>query len=515
MMTASTITDQIAYLQQKWYDHPPFAKLFQTEFGNYLYDPGTNKLLKCSDVTFAALHEFQSNDVHSALKRLLVFFNEHLVSEALRDIIDAIITENVLLTNPDDIYFDSRHFSNLESELNENLGILILEVTENCNLRCAYCVYNDVVKYSRNHGTKHMSLSTAFKAIDYLSTHSSRQPVPAVTFYGGEPLTRFSFIATCVKYSHEVFKKRPLSFSVTTNGTTVNAEIASFFATENVNVMVSIDGPKDIHDEYRVYRNGKGSFEAAMRGLRYLIEAYGENAEDKIMLSMVYTPPFSSKRLEKITSLWKEYPWMGNIQPTISYPQFETIPIEKVGKREELIEDEPLGKWAIESYASKYKEQGAFDVLVKNTVDKALLRIMRRPIFNEPQNAIHLNGCCIPGARKIYVNTEGYIAVCERVHNVLPYIGHIESGVDYDLVKTLFVDGYALNSIAQCSRCWAQRLCGVCYTDGLSEGAEDQKRKAIDCEGVRSSTEEHLKAYSRLLHINPKGLNYLAEMKVS
>ena len=89
--------------------------------------------------------------------------------EGMQELIDTIKKENILQADPGKIYFDSLHFSRLAQEVADNLGQLILEVTEECNLRCSYCVYNEFVSDSRNHGSRRMELSTAHKAIEYMA----------------------------------------------------------------------------------------------------------------------------------------------------------------------------------------------------------------------------------------------------------------------------------------------------------------------------------------------------------
>ena len=510
----SILENYVDYFEKRWGGLKPFVKLFQTEFGNYLYDPGTNKLLKCNDLIYAILQQLQITDIRNVVAYLLTVFKEDLFIKGLREIIEAIENQNILLSDPRKIHFDSLHFSNLENEINNNLGQLVLEITEDCNLRCAYCVYNDMVEDSRNHGNKEMELSTAYKAIDFIGSHSSKNETPAVTFYGGEPLLRFSFIQKCVEYSHKVFEGREVSFAITTNGTTVTPEIAQFLARENFGVTLSIDGPKEIHDDYRLFKNGTGTFASAMGGFKNLVEAYGEEADKQINLSMVYTPPFSSQRLDQIASLWKDYPWIGNIPAGITYPLEGSISSERIISKEHLIEDKSMLQWAIDSYFESYSREQQINPLVKSIVDSFLVKIFRRPIFDIPVPSIHLNGCCVPGARKIHVSTDGYISVCERVHNAPPYLGHIYTGIDFNTLRRVFVDEYAEKSLNQCANCWAHRLCPICYTDTFSNREYDEKRKFDICNTVVKSAEDQLKLYSRLLSINPEGLNYLADIVV-
>jgi uncharacterized protein len=512
--TDSILEEYIDYFERKWGNLKPFVKLFQTEFGNYLYDPGTNKLLKCNDLVYSVIQQFQINDIRHAIVYLFSTFKKDLLLEGFREITDAIENQNIFRSDPEKIYFDSLHFSNLENEINENLGQLILEITEDCNLRCGYCIYNDMVEDARNHGNEEMELSIAYKAIDFIGSHSLKNETPAITFYGGEPLLRFSFIQKCVEYSHKVFEGKNVGFAITTNGTTVTPEIARFLARENFGVTLSIDGPKEIHNDYRVFRNGIGTFESAMKGLKNLVEAYGEEAEKLINLSMVYTPPFSSRRLDQIASLWEDYPWIGNIPAGITYPHEGSIPQERIVTKDYLTENKSMLQWAIDSYFESYSHEEQINPLVKSIIDAFLVKIFMRPIFDMPVYNIHLNGCCVPGARKIHVSTDGYISVCERVNNASPYLGHIDKGIDLNTVKRVYIEEYAEKSLIQCANCWAHRLCTICYTDTFSNRKYDAKRKAEICETVRNNTVEQLKLYSRLLSINPEGLNYLADIVV-
>ena len=249
-------------------------------------------------------------------------------------------------------------------------------------------------------------------------------------------------------------------------------------ARENFGVTLSIDGPKEIHNDYRVFKNGTGTFESAMRGFKNLVEAYGEDADKQINLSMVYTPPFSSQRLDQIASLWKDYPWIGNIPAGITYPHEGSISSERIISKEYLVENKSMLQWAVDLYFESYSHGQQINPLVKSIIDSFLVKIFRRPLFDMPVNSIHLNGCCVPGARKIHVSTDGYISVCERVNNAPPYLGHIDTGIDFNSLKRTFVDEYAEKSLTQCANCWAHRLCPICYTDTFTNREYDEKKKS-------------------------------------
>src|SRR3972149_9031659 len=124
----------IAYFEKKWDGSKPLVKLFQTEFGDYLYDPGTNKLFRCNPIIHGAIREFQMNAVSVAIGNLTNTFERHSLLEGLQEVVDTIEAESILVADPKKINFDCLHFSRLESEINHNLGQVILEVTEECNL---------------------------------------------------------------------------------------------------------------------------------------------------------------------------------------------------------------------------------------------------------------------------------------------------------------------------------------------------------------------------------------------
>lgn len=513
--TEVDLHDLILFFETVWEGRKPFAKLFRTEFGEYLYDPGTNKIMKCGETVSVIIEAFQTVGIRPGLPKLIARLGDEKLTGGVRELREAMENEQILMADPGSIRFESLHFSNLRREVEYNLGQLILEITQECNLRCSYCVYNDIVHESRGHGDGTMDLRTALSAIEYLAGHSSSQEAPSVSFYGGEPLLRFPFVETCVASCRTLFGNRQVEFAITTNATTVTREIADFLSRENFGITVSIDGPRDIHDRYRVFGDGSGSFESAMAGLKLLVDTYGERAGSKINLSMVYAPPFSSQRLERIRSLWEGYPWLEKIGGGITYPHDGSIPSDKISTAQDLMEDRSLLQWAMDAYFDCYVGKRKLDPLVKFQVDRLLLRIFQRPVFEGPVPGIHLNGCCVPGARKIHVSTDGFISVCERVHLLTPPIGHVDTGIDFDLLQRTFVATYAEQSLTRCAGCWAQRFCGLCYADAFSNHEFDNRRKSFVCEGVIDTAEEQLKLYTRLLHVNPEGLNYLADIAVS
>jgi len=388
-----------------------------------------------------------------------------------------------------------------------------LEVTEKCNLRCRYCVYDPKEKGKRNHRNRDMSLDIAFKAIDLLERNSKYKDEVAVTFYGGESLLRFPFIKSCIEYSKRKLKgKKRIGFSITTNGTLITKKMADYFAGEGVSLNVSIDGPKDIHDSHRKDILGKGSFEKAIAGLKLLLNSYGKNSE-KISLSMVYTPSFSTKRIQRVLDLWNEYKWIPlQIPVNITYP-LSSPEGEKSFYKQKIDIDSSLWDFMRNKFVKDYKNKEKSFPMASHIIERDLASLFKRPIYSKPKNKYHLNGCCIPGSRKLFVEVNGTLRLCERIWDA-PALGDVIKGIDIDLVRKIYVNEYAEKSLPMCAECWALNHCKICYIHAFKNGRFDSYMKEMNCRMTRIGIEENLKLYCQLLEIDENGLDYLSDYEI-
>lgn len=501
------------YFTNLWKDQKPIAKLFRTNASGYLYDTGTNKIIKCANTVFDLIEKFLSMNSDKAIEEFIAANGKESFLETAAAVKKSIEQEQVLITKKAS-NFGFHDPQKYEEMIEHALQILILETTENCNLRCDYCVYNPGFKSKRNHGQKNMTLHIAHKAIDYLKKHSSKSKEVAVTFYGGEPLLTFPFIKSCVEYTKSNLKKRKTSFSITTNGTLLTREMAHFFKENNFSVIVSIDGPQEIHDEYRKNMAGEGSFKQSIQGLKNLIDVFGKSI-DKIQLSMVYTPPFSSNKIDRVASLWQEIPWLPhNIGIAITYPSPGSILQERTTRYNPSAEDKDLLEWSFEQFFNNYTGEKESHPLTKNILEKELAKLMTRPISDNPVDRYNLQGCCIPGVRRLFVSTDGTFRICERISTDAPPIGNIETGVDVDLINSVYIEGYKRVTNPLCSECWATRLCSACYTDIFKDGNLDRDSRESECVYYKKTQERILKYYCTLLETKPKGLDYLYKYKI-
>ncbi len=152
---------------------------------------------------------------------------------------------------------------------------LCLHVSHDCNLRCRYCFADEGAYHAAR---EVMSFGTAKAAIDFLLEKSGRRKVLEVDFFGGEPLMNFDVVKRTVYYAKEEGAKRgkKFLFTTTTNGLLLDEERAAFLNEEMENVVLSLDGRKEIHDAVRKTVNGKGSFDAVFEKIKKFVEIRGD-----------------------------------------------------------------------------------------------------------------------------------------------------------------------------------------------------------------------------------------------
>ncbi|MFX0139567.1 MAG: radical SAM protein [Candidatus Hodarchaeota archaeon] len=498
------------YFHDIWKDGKPLCKLFKTDTAYYLYDAGTNKILGCDELKYNLLEKLKILDIDDAIYSFMQkYYNKQFLKTAkkIKDIMEA---EKILQLKKVVQIGNSKPFENIEDKINNHLGLVQLELTERCNLRCEYCVYNEYVKGKRNHGNRDMSRAIAFAAIDYLKKHSSKKDEVAVTFYGGEPLLRFPLIQSCVNYAHKVFGDKKVRFSLTTNATLLTSEIAKFlFAEKNFSVVVSLDGPAEIHDSYRKDYAGNGSFKQTLKGLKYLYDTFGDSFKHRISFSAVYAPPYSEKKLNSILKFREKNTWIKYNSVNFTYPSPGSIPMSNFPKNKPL-ENKPLLQWAQEKYWQSYIGKTDILPIVKDVIERSLALIFRRLNFQEPVHEFNLNGCCRPGVRKLFASVDGAFHICEQVSGA-PGVGNVFSGINIDTIKRNYLEEYAEKSLPYCSNCWAIRRCNVCYNSCFTDGKIDMDKKLDKCRNIRPVLLEHMKYFCRLLEYNSEGLNYLAK----
>ena len=151
---------------------------------------------------------------------------------------------------------------------------LCLHIAHTCNLNCSYCFASQ----GKYHGERAvMSFEVGKRALDFLIENSGTRRNLEVDFFGGEPLMNFEVVKQLVAYAREVEGKynKNFRFTLTTNGVLIDDDVIDFANREMSNVVLSLDGRREIHDEFRVDYAGNGSFDKIVPKFQRLVAARG------------------------------------------------------------------------------------------------------------------------------------------------------------------------------------------------------------------------------------------------
>jgi len=149
---------------------------------------------------------------------------------------------------------------------------LCLHIAHTCNLNCSYCFASQ----GKYHGERAvMSFEVGKRALDFLVENSGSRRNLEVDFFGGEPLMNFEVVKELVAYARSIEKEKgkKFRFTLTTNGLGINDDVIDFANRECSNVVLSLDGRKEIHDRFRVDYAGNGSFDRIVPKFQALVKA--------------------------------------------------------------------------------------------------------------------------------------------------------------------------------------------------------------------------------------------------
>lgn len=378
------------------------------------------------------------------------------------------------------------------------LKVLTLVVTEQCNLRCTYCPYSAGIsnKY-RKHSSKNMSMDVANMAVDFFLRGA--EDGSALGFYGGEPFLNFELIKHVVS---RVKKETPLNinFTVTTNLNYFSEEIARFLHENKILMVVSLDGPQQIHDEFRKKVDGRGSFNTVIKNLNFIRENYPDYFSVYVTSNTVIT---SHINLDSI-----EY-FFSNFAPRFSYSSFTSAkqidPKNIYSTNEEV---EGIRNWIFEKMCSlSGHEQLRECVLLPGLIHKRIMAL-EKPYVLDKTMLIPFK-TCIPG-NKILVNVDGSLSICEKCESL--QIGHVSTGINFKKTKQLIFDWNELLG-NNCLNCWAVGFCKTCYISAWNGKELNTNLLNSYCTSFKRGILKWLEVYLPIKYHNKQYFAWLEELE--
>ncbi len=240
---------------------------------NIVLDENSGAIHVVDDVTYDVLDiyrkDYKNPDITAIKASLSNKYEEYVIDEALDEINELIKNEALFTDDEYEVALD---------RINDRpvvVKALCLHIAHACNLSCRYCFAGEG-EYHGDRGL--MSFEVGKKALDFLVANSGVRRNLEVDFFGGEPTLNFEVVKQLVEYGRELEKThdKHFRFTFTTNGMLLDDEIMEFANKEMDNVVLSIDGRKEINDFMRPAKDGNGSYDTIVPKFKKLADSRGQ-----------------------------------------------------------------------------------------------------------------------------------------------------------------------------------------------------------------------------------------------
>ncbi len=338
---------------------------------------------------------------------------------------------------------------------------ICLNVAHDCNLRCAYCFASEG-KFGCGK-RELMPLTTAKKAIDFLIKKSDNIHNLEVDFFGGEPLMNWGVVTETVKYARSLEKKynKNFRFTITTNGILLDDEKIDFINKEMYDVVLSLDGRKEINDRFRVNSFNQGSYDLIVPKFQKLIKLRGDK---KYYVRGTYT----KKNLDFSKDVMHLYN-LGfeniSMEPVLCDDNFKYCIIKedlpKILKENDIICKEII----------KIKQSGKNIRYFNFDID----------LNNGPCVVKRLKGCGC-GNDYVAISPNGDIFVCHQFVGENKFkMGNVHEETFDESLKINFINTHIYNK-EECKNCWAKFYCtGGCASQNYSSNKNIMQPFDINC----------------------------------
>ena len=224
-------------------------------------------------------------------------------SEITNDDVLDYISDIEELKNSGKLFTDDEYIENLDKLAKREpvIKAMCLHVAHTCNLNCEYCFASQ----GNYHGERAvMDFETGKKALDFLVEHSGTKHNLEVDFFGGEPLMNWQVCKQLVAYARSIEEKfnKHFRFTLTTNGMLVDEDVIEFSNKEMDNVVMSLDGRKEVHDYFRKTIGGVGSYDIIVPKFQKFVEARGDK-EYYLRGTFTHNNPEFTKDIQKMLDL--------------------------------------------------------------------------------------------------------------------------------------------------------------------------------------------------------------------
>jgi len=241
---------------------------------NIVLDSLSGSVHAVDEVAYDIIGMFETTQKDEIVKTILEKYPELTEAEVLKCIADVEALKEEKLLFCEDIYEDK---ADVLKSKNNVVKALCLHVAHTCNLNCSYCFASQ----GKYHGEKAlMSFEVGKAALDFLIKNSGTRRNLEVDFFGGEPLMNWQVVKDLVAYARSIEKEhnKNFRFTLTTNGMLLDDEVTEFCNREMDNVVLSLDGRREVHDHLRKDYQGRGSYDVIVPKFQDFVKKRGDKS---------------------------------------------------------------------------------------------------------------------------------------------------------------------------------------------------------------------------------------------
>jgi uncharacterized protein len=363
------------------------------------------------------------------------------------------------------------------------LSTIVLNVNTGCNLSCTYCYKEDLTTPAAG---ERMSFETAAAAFEMLLGEAKARRRVNVVFFGGEPLTNVPLIREVVAYAERRGAEagKTVDFSLTTNGTLLNDEIADYFDEHRFGLTVSMDGPKALHDRARRTVGGAGTYDVVARNVRRVLSHYRSRPIGaRVTLTHGVTDVVLIHR---------------HLREEVGFFEVGFSPATSGGVAAFRLSDEELTEVfrGMKALGDAYLEAGLRD----ENIGFGNMHQLMTDLRDGRSKALP----CGAGVGMLAVDRAGDLHLCHRfTGSEMPRFGDLAHGVDRERLGA-FLEGAQNRADKPCATCRIRNLCaGGCYHESYARYGDPLAPVAHYCEILRDWIDFGVRVYARLSAENP------------
>ena len=347
---------------------------------------------------------------------------------------------------------------------------MCLHIAHDCNLRCRYC-FADSGEYQQGHRAL-MSAEVGKKALDFLMEHSGRRHNLEVDLFGGEPLMNFSVVQEIVSYGRALEQRfdKHINFTITTNGVGLAEDVIQYLNREMFNIVLSLDGRKEVHDFMRPTPNGKGSYDLCIDKIKRMVQVRDKDRDYYVRGT------FTNRNLD-FTEDVKHFVELGfdqlSLEPVV-LPEESPYAIREEHVQAVLTEYDRLADYMIES-----RKNGKWFNFFHFMIDLSGGPCLKKRIAG-----------CGAGMEYVAVTPEGDIYPCHQFVGMPEMkMGSVLAGEPDQGIRKKFAACTVLSK-PKCRDCWAKYFCsGGCAANAYKYNGDIAKPYEMTCKFLKKRTE--------------------------